>query len=245
MSSRGSGHWFEEWFGDEYLELYPHRDRAEAARAVDLIARHAVAIENDERVLDLACGAGRHTQILTERWWTAGLDLSHTLLKVAHKENPSIPYVRGDMRALPYRDQSFGLVVNLFTSFGYFDNDAQHLRVLAEVGRVIMRGGTFVFDYLNATQVKKHLVAYDERRVGTKIVEQHRSISKDGRYVEKKIVLQGGNKDFMERVRLFTRDEIEMMMEEAGFDITHRFGDYSGEEIRDDSPRVILFGVRG
>jgi SAM-dependent methyltransferase len=237
--------WFEEWFGDDYLELYPHRDDAEAEKAVELIARNADGA-GIKRVLDLACGAGRHTRALHDRgWWTTGLDLSHTLLKVAHREDPTITYARGDMRALPYRDYSFDLIVNLFTSFGYFDTDAQHLRVLAEVARAVRKGGTFVMDFLNANQVRNTLVQYDEKRIGDKIIEQHRSISKDGRYVEKSIILQCDGRKFIERVRLFDSDELEMMIEEAGFDITHRFGDYSGTPLNSTSPRTILFGVRG
>lgn len=235
--------WFEDWFGAEYLALYPHRDESEAEHAVEMISAQLDAKRVD-RVLDLACGAGRHTRPLADRWWTVGLDLSSVMLKVAHTAEPGGNYVRGDMRVLPFRDRSFDLCVNLFTSFGYFDTDAQHLRVLAEVARVVDIGGMFVLDFLNSRSVGRNLVERDERRIGEQVVEQRRAITEGGRFVQKTISLSGSEKKFIERVRLFSVDELEMMLEESGFSIVSEKGDYSGGEITDQSPRAIMFAVR-
>ncbi len=235
--------WFEDWFGEEYLALYPHRDESEAQHAVEMIAA-AVAGRKIDHVLDLACGAGRHTRPLADRWWTVGLDLSAVLLKVAHGAEPDGNYVRGDMRMLPFADRSFDLCVNLFTSFGYFESDAQHLRVLAEVARVVDIGGTFVLDFLNSKSVGRNLVERDERKVGDQLVQQQRAITDGGRYVQKTISLSGSDKKFIERVRLFSVDELEMMLEESGFSVYAKKGDYIGGPVTDDSPRAILFGVR-
>jgi SAM-dependent methyltransferase len=235
--------WFEDWFGEEYLALYPHRDEAEAQHAVEMIEAE-LAGKRVNRALDLACGAGRHTRPLADRWWTVGLDLSAVLLKVAHKAEPDGNYVRGDMRVLPFADRSFDLCANLFTSFGYFDSDAQHLRVLAEVARVVDIGGLFVLDFLNRESVEANLVAYDERRVGDQVIEQRRKISADGKFVEKRISLVKSDKEFIERVRLFSVDELEMMLEESGFCVQTKKGDYAGRAIAPDSPRAIFFAVR-
>src|SRR5438067_3442621 len=110
--------WFEDWFGEEYLAVYPHRDRREADVVVSFL-RDRLAGKSVERVLDLACGAGRHSRALGKLWWTTGFDLSEALLRVARREAKDACYVRGDMRLLPFRTGSFSLVVNLFTSFGY------------------------------------------------------------------------------------------------------------------------------
>ena len=154
--------WFEEWFGVDYLRIYQRRDESDAERAIELIERNLRGHRIDA-VLDLACGAGRHTRILGERWWTVGLDLSMALLRVARRETTDAPYVRADMRELPFGADSFDLVVNLFTSFGYFDDDREHFRVLDCVGACMARGGTLVIDFLNAAQVRDSLVPYDER----------------------------------------------------------------------------------
>lgn len=235
--------WFQEWFGDEYLALYPHRDEAEAERAVRLIAA-GVRGKKIVRALDLACGAGRHARPLAENWWTVGLDLSAPLLRVARAADKDGNYVRADMRTLPFGDSVFGLAVNLFTSFGYFETDAQHRRVLAEVARVVERGGTFVLDFLNSAGIRTSLIPYDETTIGDKVVEQRREITNAGRYVQKTISVRGTGKTFVERVRLFSAEELESMLEECGFSVVQKFGDYDGNALQSASPRAILFAER-
>ena len=233
--------WFEHWFGEEYLRLYPHRDETDAAEAIELIAAHMEG-RPVESVLDLACGAGRHARLLCDRWWTVGLDLSPALLKVARRESPDAPYVRADMRELPFAAGRFDLAVNLFTSFGYFDDDLEHAQVLNCVGFATKRGGTFVLDFLNAEEVRTNLVARDERVVAGSTVEQFRHISADRKFVEKTIRVRG--KEYLERVRLLSSVELEGMLDAAGFDVVARAGDYRGAPWKEDSPRTILFARR-
>ncbi len=235
--------WFESWFGQAYIDLYPHRDEAEAEHAIDLISRTA-STRKVNRVLDLACGAGRHSRALADRWWTSGLDLSEVLLRLAHQEQSPASFVRGDMRVLPYANEAFDLVVNLFTSFGYFETDEEHVLVFDEVARVTAVGGTFVLDFLNAGRVLTTLVPYDERVIGGQVVEQTRTITDDGCYVHKIIRIRGEHRTFIERVRLFTPGELKRMMENAGFAISACYGDYVASPLQRHSPRVILFGTR-
>lgn len=236
--------WFEDWFGEEYLALYEHRDLGEARDVVNLIARHVGRL-GDAPVLDLACGAGRHQRMLCDHgWWTIGLDLSRSLLHIARAADVSAPLVRADMRDLPFADASFSLVVNLFTSFGYFRDDAQHLLVLREVARVARPRGWFVLDYLNADQVRHSLVPFDERRVGRLIVEQEREITDHGRFVRKTITIGDLGRTFVERVRLFGQKDIEALCSAAGFDVDAVYGDYQGGAPSADSPRMIFFARR-
>lgn len=238
--------WFERWFGEEYLALYPHRDERDAAAAIALIDRELAARTGTGpgRILDLACGAGRHARMLARLGWTVGLDLSPTLLRVARRNDPAGAYVRGDMRVLPFADLSFGLVTNLFTSFGYFADDREHERVLMEVRRVLRPGGTFVLDYLNASQVRASLVPCDEREVAGVLLEQKRAITNDGRYVVKRITIRDDGRTFMERVRLFTRSDLRTMLTRHGLRVYASFGDYSGSPQDDASPRAIFFAAR-
>lgn len=232
--------WFEETFGVDYLNIYQHRDESEAERAIELIATN-LAGRRIEVVLDLACGAGRHTRILEERWWTVGLDLSMSLLKIARRETRDSPYVRADMREIPFAVGSFDLVVNLFTSFGYFDDDREHVRVLECLGTAMKPGGTLVIDFLNAAQVRESLVPYDERIENGITIEQYRRISPDSRFVEKKIALRERGKEYIERVRLLSPKDLERMLITAGFKVDKLFGDYAGRSWSDTSPRTILF----
>ena len=106
--------WFEEWFGEDYLQLYPHRDDADAERAVALIVR-TVSLQPGWRVLDVACGAGRHARSFVGAGAHCfGLDLSATLLRLARQVTDA-PLIRADMRQLPIRSRSMDLTVNLFS----------------------------------------------------------------------------------------------------------------------------------
>lgn len=239
--------WFEQWFGEEYHALYPHRDDEDARRAVALIRRVAPwqPKEGDNRVLDLACGPGRHAAEL-ERLGArvVGFDLSRAMLRRA-REQTRAALVRGDMRALPFRPGSFRLAVNLFTSFGYFRDDAEHRLVLRQVAATLARGGYFVLDYLNAAQVRRSLESQELTEDGGEgDVRITRRIGPDGRFVIKEIELRDEGRTFQERVRLYREDELAAMLTEAGLHVRGRFGDYDGGPPGPDAPRVILVGVR-
>jgi SAM-dependent methyltransferase len=235
--------WFEEWFGDEYLRLYPHRDLAEAERAVGLILERTGFMPG-WRVLDVACGAGRHARAFESAGARCvGVDLSAALLRVARSVTTA-PLARADMRALPVRPGSMDLTVNLFTSFGYFAEDAEHLAALREMVGTVTPGGWFAIDFLNADVVRAQLVTRETVTLGGAQVAVRRSVSPDGRYVRKAIQAPGGRR-FTERVRLFEPDEIAAMLADAGVAIRHRLGDYDGSPLRADSPRTILVGQAG
>ncbi len=145
---------------------------------------------------------------------------------------------------LPFAPSSLDLVVNLFTSFGYFSSDEENRAVLSEVNRVLKSGGVFVLDYLNADQVRATLVPHDSQRVGNRMVTQDRRITSDGRYVEKEISTTAFPQRFMERVRLFEPDDLRCMLHDSGFSIEHELGDYSGGPLTSKSPRAIFFAHR-
>ena len=235
--------WFEDWFGEEYLALYTHRDEMEAERVAELIESR-VRLRPDSRALDLACGAGRHQRELSDHWWTVGLDLSPSLLRVARPADRAAPLVRADMRTLPFHDCAFDLVVNLFTSFGYFSEDREHQRVIGEVARVTCPGGWFVLDYLNPEHVRRTLVPTDVRTVGQHTIEQERAISDDGRFVRKTITIGEFGRTFVERVRLFEPRELSGMVEASGFAVVELLGDYAGTPLDGRSTRTILVARR-
>ena len=239
MAQAVSDQWFADWFNQDYLKLYAHRNTEEASSVVDLIGRCLPGFAGG-RTLDLGCGAGRHLRYLARMQKAIGLDLSPWLLGVAREKNPDAPLSRGDMRALPFRDGSFNLVVSLFTSFGYFREDAENAHVLGEVARVTEPGGWLVLDFLNARETRRALVPFERRQIGGQWVRQVRRISETGHFVLKTIRMEGSGGEFHERVRLFEPVELASMLISEGFDVRSLYGDYAGRPWNDYSPRAIV-----
>ncbi|HET7038846.1 MAG TPA: methyltransferase domain-containing protein [Gemmatimonadales bacterium] len=232
--------WFEQWFGEEYLRFYRHRDDTDAEAVVALLDRTVPLAGH--RVLDLACGPGRHAARLVDRGArVVGLDLSLPLLSRARSRlGGAAALVRGDMRYLPFAPATFDLIVNLFTSFGYFADDAQHVAVLREARTALAAGGRFVLDYFNADAVRATLVPREEHRrpSGTVVIDRH--LSDDGRFVFKEMHMVDDGRSFVERVRLFAPAELERLVTEAGLVVERRFGDYHGAPAGPAAPRFIL-----
>ncbi len=235
--------WYRSWFGEGYLALYPHRDEEEAARAVSLLLSLVGKVEG--RVLDLACGAGRHLRALRAEGIAAqGMDLSLPLLREGGRRDPASPRVRGDMLHLPFRPRAFAGVTSFFTSFGYFEREADDLQVLCEVRRVLAPGGWILLDFLNAERVRATLEPRDSRVVEGRRVEQARRLVEGGRKVEKEIRIldesTGSEERFRERVRLYDATELRALMDRAGLRVVAEHGDYHGAAPGPTTPRRIL-----
>lgn len=237
--------WYKDWFADEhYLALYQHRNAEDASKLLDLIER-TVHPHKDARILDLACGAGRHSIAFAKRGYThvTGVDLSPTLIRKARESaeeaHVHVTFVNRDMREFT---GTYDLIVNLFTSFGYFEHDSENEEVIAHVAGGLEVGGCFVIDYFNASVVRATLVPHSQSTLECgEPVDQYRQI--DGERVNKKIVIKtdAGVKEFRESVRLFTRAEIEGMMIRQGLRIAEVFGNYTGAAFDEgSSPRVII-----
>jgi hypothetical protein len=121
--------WYQEWFGEEYLELYSHRDENEARQQVAFFRDQLGMIRGP--LLDLACGMGRHMQELrSEGYHPIGCDLSYILLQAGIREYGLLPVARADMRQLPFCDNVFAGLVNFFTSFGYFATEEENMQLV-------------------------------------------------------------------------------------------------------------------
>jgi len=235
--------WFEEWFGEEYLHLYPHRDEADADRIVALL-RRALPWREGWRVLDVACGAGRHLAALERAGAVPfGFDLSAALLRRARRVTGR-PLVRADMRGIPFRPRSMDLTVNLFTSFGYFAADEEHTDALGQMLATVRPEGWFVIDFLNAEHVRASLIPHELTSYGGIDVEIRREVTGDRRFVRKSIRVADGRR-FEERVRLLGADDLERMITAHGARLVERYGDYGGAPLSGGTRTILIARVTG
>jgi len=240
--------WYRHWFSLDYLSLYSHRDEEDAALVVDLIER-CISVDKDSRILDLCCGDGRHSVEFAKRGYNniTSLDLSAVLLNVGKRRisrqrfnDASVDFIKADMRTLPF-SSCFDLVVNLFTSFGYFE-DGENKDVIISIKGILKKGGYLFLDYLNKAYVYNNLKPETISRVNCKVVTERRSLVDLGRRIEKKIIIEsnGNTEDYLESVRIYSPEELVEMFTQIGFEITNIFGDYTGSSLKENSPRTIL-----
>lgn len=244
-------HWYEESFGDDYLLIYRHRGRKEAEREVYAMANW-LKLAPQSHILDLCCGSGRHALTLADAGYrVTGVDLSAMLLAEARKSDPEgrITWIQGDMRVLPddagFRAQ-FDAVVNLFTSFGYFEQDSEQFKVLQQIRKALKPGGRFVIDLLNAKYTEEHLVRYSERQERGIVIEETRRI--ENGFVKKQVLVREGDQAprcYNEQVKLYPFEMLSALLKEAGLAVDNIYGDYDGQVYDSQmSRRMIVVGHR-
>ncbi|MEI8032524.1 MAG: class I SAM-dependent methyltransferase [Chlorobiaceae bacterium] len=241
--------WFEEWFNHPfYLQVYSHRDHDEAAACIQTIISLTglnVSVSSPRSALDIACGAGRHALELARLGCTVTAnDLSPFLLEEARREADalglSLTFTCHDMRAVFYQER-FDLVVQLFTSFGYFEDRNDDRLVLQNAHAALKKGGWYALDLINPDHLLRNLVARSERTSGDLRVLEERTIQGDR--VRKSITIaspSGEEVAFTESVRIYGKEEILEMLADAGFTVKTIAGNYKGEPFTSKSPRMML-----
>ncbi len=152
----------------------------------------------------------------------------------------SILFIRISVISIPA--EKFNLVLNLFTSFGYFETDEENYAVLQKAYDLLEDRGYFVLDFFNSQFLQQNLIEFSEENLSGAQIHQYRKI-KDNRVIKKIAITKDGNlSTFEESVRMFTKDELFNTITKIGFDIYNTFGDFFGNEFDDfRSPRIILF----
>lgn len=240
--------WFEEWFESPwYVKLYGHRSDAEAKKAIDLVLKET-RIQKGAKVLDLCCGYGRHSRALADCGYdVTGIDGSEYLIEKAKQEygGENTRFLHLDMRA-EYPGAPYDLIVNFFTSFGYFDDEAENQLVFKRVFDALKTNGFFFFDFLNSDFLKTHLVPQTVSQCENAAIIQKRRI--ENGMVIKDICIEQENQrplHYEERVRLYSCEKLLKMLELAGFSIEKTFGNYSGDEfLKGASPRFIVIAKK-
>ncbi len=238
--------WYEDWFNrDEYELVYHRRDEREAEQVVDLIERLVKPAPGSE-ILDVGCGRGRHARVLARRGYrVTGIDVAERALQVARQRAAAeglhhVRFLRHDMRQ-PLCRACFDGVVNLFTAFGFFEEEADHQRALQAMATALRPGGWLVQDFLNADYVRHHLVPRDRFQLDGIEVIQERWIE-NGR-VNKRIRFRQDGKEqvFYESVRLLRLEDFQALYRAVGLTLQATLGDYTGQPFSPESPRLILY----
>lgn len=233
--------WFTDWFNTSYYHiLYKNRNDADAQLFMKNITA-LLALPKNTHILDLPCGKGRHSVFLNSLGYkVTGGDLAKNSIEFAKKfENERLNFEVHDMRK-PFNNK-YDAVFNLFTSFGYFDDDKEDLLILENIKNGLNRNGYFVFDFLNAEKVKLNLVKEETKIVDDITFNIKREITNG--FIIKHISFFADNEQhsYTERVKYLDIDKMRFYLEKVGFTITNVFGNYSLEEYNSkNSDRLIL-----
>lgn len=214
--------WYTRWFGTPYYKLlYGHRDEAEAKAWVEAIqGRWRLAA--GARLLDLACGRGRHARHFAALGLrVTGADISAESIAEARAAVPEAEFLVHDMRE-PIPGARFDAIVCLFTSLGYSGARADDQRVLDAVQAMLVPGGRFVLDFMNTPLVLRELVPEESVEAeGVRFRVERRC---EGGAIVKRIRVddRGRACDFEERVQALMPGELEAMALRAGLHIEDR-----------------------
>lgn len=237
--------WFASWFDTSYYhQLYNHRSEEEAQAFIERLVDF-LALKPGAKVLDLACGKGRHARTLHALGLNVlGTDLSPQSIAFANEyATDGLRFQVQDMRE-PLQNESFDAVFNLFTSFGYFDSTLENQRVIDTVYTMLNPQGILVIDFLNAQRVIETLVPEEhvQRDVLTFNIRRELSAGKVIKHIE--FTDQGKAFHFTEQVQLLGLSDFQELLNEY-FHILHTFGDYTLSEFDSSaSPRLILIAQK-
>lgn len=218
--------WFKEWFDTSYYhKLYKHRDERDAQLLLDNILDF-LQPKHSANILDLACGRGRHSTYLHAKGFNVfGLDLSPQSIAYAKKYHRAKQFKVQDMRN-NFGENQYDYIFNLFTSFGYFNCNSQHLAAIKNMAAALRSGGVLVLDFMNAQKVSKGLVPDEKLKADDVIFDIKRYVADDKIVKEINFTDSGNTFQFKEEVALLNLSDFESFYKEAGLELFNTFGDF-------------------
>jgi len=237
--------WYKDWFNSPfYHRLYFERDEEQAKSFLEKLMQF-LEPQAGSRMLDVACGRGRHSRILADLGFdVTGFDLSFNSIDYAKQagEADNLHFYQHDMR-LPFWVNYFDYAFNFFTSFGYFASRREHDDAMRTIASALKPGGVFVVDYLNVHYAEDHLVHNEVKNVTGTLYEIHRWETKDHFY--KKIIVTDASiatpEEHTEEVAKFSLGDFTDMLSFQNMQVLEVFGDYNLNpyDVR-KTPRMII-----
>ncbi|MBO9585484.1 MAG: class I SAM-dependent methyltransferase [Flavobacterium sp.] len=233
--------WYSSWFDTPYYHiLYKDRNYREAQVFMDNLT-HYLNLPEKAKVLDLACGKGRHSIYLNQLGYDVlGADLSENSITEASKNsNETLHFKVHDMRE-PF-EEKFDAIFNLFTSFGYFESDDDNLTTLKAIKESLSEYGFAVIDFMNVPNVIENLVPEETKTVDEIDFHIKRYVEDGHIFKEIDFEDQGRKYHFTEKVKALTLKDFQDLMDEAGIFLLDIFGDYKLKKFhKTESERLIM-----
>ena len=238
-------YWWQKYFDEHYLKVYKELEK-ETSREVEFILK-LLNLKPKAKILDLCCGYGRHSIEFAQRGFqVTGYDLSDFFIEKAKNDSSDlglkIEFVKGDMRRLPF-DNQFDAVVNIFTSFGFFDKESDDFKVTKGVSRALKKGGLFLLDLKNREYVIRNFQRRRWRQQEDFIMLEDNFFDLfTSRWELTRTLLfeNGRKKENSFSLRMYTFTEILNLLKRSGFILESVYGDFDFREYSLDSPRMIL-----
>ena len=229
MARIGARAWYKDWFNSPfYHRLYFERDEAEAKAFIHKLI-HFLQPSSGSRMLDVACGRGRHSRMLAELGFdVTGFDLSFESINYAKQleRKDNLSFYQHDMR-LPFWINYFNYAFNFFTSFGYFATRREHDDAVRTITASLKADGIFVIDYLNVHYVEEHLVHNELKNISGTSYEIHRW--DDDTHFYKKILVSDASlrapEEYTEQVAKFSLGDFTDMLAFQNMQVFEVFGD--------------------
>ena len=234
--------WFTNWFDSPYYHtLYKNRDEKEAQVFIDNLIDY-LQIPKGSKLIDIACGKGRHAKYFNKKGMdVVGVDLSQNSINTAKKdENKNLQFSVHDMRE-NYQENSFDVVTNLFTSFGYFENNKDEQKAINAMANNLKKEGILIIDFMNAKKVIANLVLKEQKTINNIQFDITRQV-KDGFILKDIRIIEGKEQQqFQEKVKAITLADYSEFITNAGLKIIDIFGNYKLDNFDEKiSDRLIL-----
>lgn len=234
--------WFEDWFDSPFYHiLYKNRDLNEAEFFIQNLIKY-LNPNPKAQLLDIACGKGRHAITMNEFGFKVdAFDLSENSINTAKQfESDSLHFYVNDIRT-PLKREHYSFAFNLFTSFGYFDDDDDNVKTIQAIAESIQTNGKFVIDFMNVNKVIEHLIEEEVKTIDG--IEFHINKEVQNNFIIKNIsfVHQQQHYNFQERVKVIYQADFIRYFNAANLKIEATFGDYSLNPFDEkESDRLII-----